>query len=99
MEYVEALSVPAITAIVYAAITAIKEIFAEREEIKKYIPLIAMAAGMIISAFSYIYAPEFLNASDMISALITGAASGLAATGTNQIVKQLFEKKNDGKKE
>lgn len=81
MESIGALSVPAITAIVYAAITAIKEICSENDRIKKYIPLIAMAAGMIIAAFAHIYAPGFLNASDMISALITGAASGLAADG------------------
>lgn len=99
MECMEVFSVPTLTALVYAVITAIKEISANDERIKKYIPLIALAVGMIIAGIAHVYEPEFLNATDMVSALITGAASGLAATGSNQIVKQLFGNKNEDKKE
>ena len=37
-----------------------------------------------------------VNAENVYEALIVGFVSGAGSTGTNQIIKQLFQKKNGG---
>lgn len=55
----------------------------------KWIPVICGVAGMLFGiAALYIGMPDF-PASDPITAAAVGAASGLAATGVDQAVKQL----------
>ena len=54
----------------------------------KWIPVIVGACGGIIGAIAlYIHMPDF-PVTDIISAIAVGIASGLAATGVNQIAKQ-----------
>lgn len=58
----------------------------------KWIPVIVGAFGLIVGvAAFYIGTPEF-PANDPITAAAVGVASGLAATGINQAVKQLSSK-------
>lgn len=55
----------------------------------KWIPVICGIAGGVIGIIALIiHMPDF-PASDPINALWVGIASGLAATGINQIFKQL----------
>lgn len=54
----------------------------------KYLPIIAGSAGGILGIIGMYIIPEF-PASDIYSALAVGIVSGLAATGANQIYKQL----------
>ena len=55
----------------------------------KWIPCICGAVGLVIGLLClYFGVPEF-PATDPITAAAVGIVSGLAATGTNQIVKQL----------
>lgn len=46
-----------------------------------------LGAGLGVIAFYAI--PEIIAAENIFSAILIGAASGLAATGTHQIFKQL----------
>lgn len=55
----------------------------------KWIPIVCGITGLIVGIVAlYIGMPDF-PASDPITAAAVGTASGLAATGANQIGKQL----------
>lgn len=55
----------------------------------KYIPIICGVSGAILGVVGYvIHMPDF-PAQDIITAIAVGIVSGLAATGADQIYKQL----------
>lgn len=55
----------------------------------KYIPVICGVCGAILGTIAYfIGIPEFIG-NDIFTAIARGIVSGLAATGANQIYKQL----------
>lgn len=63
----------------------------------KFIPLLCMGLGMILGILAYFLVPDF-PANDWLTAIAIGIASGWAATGAHQSVKQLWdaaEKKED----
>lgn len=57
----------------------------------KWIPIICAASGLVMGVAGMFIMPEF-PATDYISAAAVGIASGLAATGFNQVIKQLSNK-------
>jgi len=58
----------------------------------KYIPVIAGALGAILGVVGFLtHMPDF-PAEDILTAIAVGIVSGLAATGANQIGKQLAKK-------
>ena len=59
-----------------------------------WLPVIAGAVGGVLGVVACFIVPEF-PAHDILSALATGIVSGLAATGCNQVYKQLVEKKEE----
>ncbi len=62
----------------------------------KWIPVICGAFGGILGIIAlYLGVPDF-PASDPITAAAVGAASGFAATGINQAVRQLGKDKDGG---
>ena len=64
------------------------------EKFKRFIPLIACALGAIIGTVCFYCVPGVLEATNILVAIVIGAASGLSATGTNQAVLQLTKGKN-----
>lgn len=97
-QYLNLISVPAIAAIVYWVINIIKHAVGENEKFKKFIPLIAAALGILCGIICYYAAPSIIPAPNIVVAIVIGGASGLTATGTNQIIKQLGKKdETDGK--
>lgn len=60
----------------------------------KWIPVCCGAAGAILGILAYVIKmPEMLEvAHDPITAVAVGIASGFAATGVNQVYKQLSRK-------
>ena len=56
----------------------------------KWIPSICGIVGGVLGVAGMYVMPEF-PVNDVISAVAVGIISGLAATGTNQMVKQLKE--------
>lgn len=55
----------------------------------KYIPIACGVAGAILGALAlFAHVPEF-PATDYLTAVAVGIVSGLAATGANQVTKQL----------
>lgn len=89
------ITVPVITSIVYAIIDIIKKATNNNEKFLKFIPLVAAILGVVSGIIGFYFVPGVLDTSNIVVAIVIGAASGLAATGTNQVVKQLTNKDKD----
>ena len=78
-------SVACITVICYLAALAIKQ----TPLANKWLPSICGALGGLLGvAAMYINVPDF-PATDPLTALAVGIVSGLAATGADQVIKQI----------
>ena len=77
-------SVAAITVICYLVGAGVKVTPLD----SKYIPVIVGVAGGVLGVVGYYFMPDF-PATDIITAVAVGIVSGLAATGVDQVVKQL----------
>lgn len=82
----EIASVAAITVICYLVAQGIKATPLD----SKWLPVICGIAGGALGAAGLYVMPDY-PASDIVSAIAVGVVSGLAATGANQIYKQLKE--------
>lgn len=89
MEYLSLISVPAIATAVYLLIEVLKKAVNNNEKVLRFVPLIALGLGAIGGVICYYFIPSTIPANNVVVAIIIGAASGLSATGTNQIIKQL----------
>lgn len=98
MDYLSLISVPAIVAAVYAIIEILKKATKNSEKLSHFYPLIASIVGAVSGLICYYFIPTIIAAPNVVVALIIGAASGLAATGTNQTFKQITEAFEDKKK-
>lgn len=57
----------------------------------KWIPIICGVAGAVLGVIGMLIMPDF-PATDYLTAVAVGIVSGLAATGVNQVYKQLTTK-------
>lgn len=96
MDFMEIVSVPVITTIVYAALALYKYAVNGKESLIRLIPVFAVLLGVILGIVAFYAVNEIIPADNVLTAILIGGASGLAATGTNQIFKQLNK---DNKKE
>ena len=83
-------SVAAITVIAYVMGLLVK---ASRLN-DKWIPILCGVTGGILGVVSLYVMPDF-PAGDVINALAVGIVSGLAATGADQVMKQMGKKEQD----
>lgn len=95
MGTIELLTVPIIVSIVYGAIELLKKAANNNENTMRFIPLVAAVLGAAIGIAAFFTAPEIMPASNAFVATLMGGASGLAATGTNQVFKQLTKKDDE----
>ncbi len=86
--------VAAITVICYLAAQGIKATPID----SKWLPVICGMLGGILGVAAMFLMPDY-PATDGITAAAVGVVSGLAATGANQIYKQLSGGKQDGSSE
>jgi hypothetical protein len=101
MEYLQILSVPAIATIVYWVVNLIKYATKENETFKRFIPLVSAGLGAVLGLACFYAIPNIIAAPNVLVAILSGGASGLSATGCNQVLKQLTkstEENDDGKK-
>ncbi len=84
MEYTNIASVAAITVICYLMAMGVKATKLDN----KYIPVICGVMGGILGIVGMFVIPQY-PAGDVLNAAAVGIVSGLAATGANQVYKQL----------
>lgn len=89
MDVLEIASIPVIIVVVYLILEVYKSIIKGNEKAKNFIPLIAAVLGGALGVLLYFVFPTIINTDNVINAIVTGVVSGLGATGTNQVVKQL----------
>ena len=77
-------SVAGITVICYLAATAIKQ----TPLANKWLPTICGVLGGVLGVIGMNIIPDY-PAGDLITAIAVGIVSGLAATGADQVLKQL----------
>lgn len=82
------ITVGAITVIVYLIALIVKSVSTD-EKLDRMIPAICGASGLVIGLLIFFTIPGFMPVTNWAEAAATGIASGLAATGLNQIYKQL----------
>lgn len=86
-------SVPVIMTVVYGFVSIYKDLVNGKAEIcMKLIPLIACLLGIGLGVLGFYLAPGVIPAEDLLTAIMIGAASGLGATGANQVFKQFLKK-------
>ena len=93
-QYLELVSVPAIAAIAYWVIALVKSAV-QNEKFNRFIPLLAAALGILLGVIAFYAVPGIIPADNVFAAILIGGASGLTATGTDQIIKQLSKKKDE----
>lgn len=79
-------SVAAITVICYLIAQGIKATSIDN----KWLPVICGASGGVLGVIGLFVMPDFPSG-DIITAIAIGIVSGLAATGANQIYKQVIK--------
>lgn len=79
-------SVAGITVICYLAAMAVKA----TEVDNKWLPVICGVVGAVLGVMGMYYMPGY-PATDIITAIAIGIVSGLAATGADQVYKQLMK--------
>ena len=87
--YNEITIIPALAAIVYTIIDITKTALGGDDKFKRFIPLIACTLGAVCGVVAFYCVPGVMETENLLVASILGASSGLSATGTNQIAKQL----------
>ena len=85
----EITTIPALAAIVYTIIDIAKTALGGDERSKRFIPLVACVLGAGCGVVAFYCVPGVMETENLLVALVLGAASGLSATGANQIGKQL----------
>ena len=80
--------IPVIGAVCYVVIELIKLIAGGSERMKNLYPLISTCLGAVLAVIFY-YAEPGAISSSFPEAVLIGMASGLSATGSDQIVKRL----------
>lgn len=85
----EIATIPALAAIVYTIIDITKTAMGGDEKFRRFIPLVACVLGAACGVVAFYCVPGVMETENLLVAIVLGAASGLSATGTNQVAKQL----------
>ena len=67
-----------------------------KKDIKRYIPMFSIIFGIVLGIIGF-YIPTVEMGNNIVEAIFIGIAAGSAATGVNQIGKQLYKKDINGK--
>lgn len=88
----EIITIPIITAITYTIIEIIKYATNNAAILSRFIPLIACALGITCGLIAFFFVPGVMIANNVFIAIVVGGASGLAATGVYENIKNLIVK-------
>lgn len=88
------IGIPIIIIICYMIGEIYKVVFKKNTKAYKLIPILVAFIGGLLGVIIYLTAPEvILNIENVYNAILVGIISGFSATGTNQIIKQIFKNK------
>lgn len=86
----EVVSIPVIVSIVYLVMAIYKKLVENKATIwTSLIPMWAAILGAALGVLAFYVVPEIVPAENVLVAIFIGMSSGLAATGTNQVFKQI----------
>lgn len=88
----EIICVPVIVSLVFGLMEVYKVLIAKaknKETLIRIIPIIACVIGIAFGIIFYYVCPSIVAATNIWTTILIGGASGLSATGCNQIFKQL----------
>lgn len=88
-EFLNAVSIPAIASVVYWVVNLMKYTTKNNEKLKTFIPLISAVLGVVCAVVAFFAIPDIVPTDNIFVAVVLGGASGLSATGFNQIIKQV----------
>ena len=91
----EIATIPALAAIVYTLIDVTKTALGGDEKFRRFIPLVALVLGALCGVVAFYCVPGVMGTENLLVAVVVGAFSGLSATGTNQVAKQLTKPKKE----
>ncbi len=87
---IEIICVPVIVALVFVIMEIYKKFIAKENKILiAIIPIIGAVLGIVFGIVCFYAIPSIIPATNVLTAILIGGASGLSATGCNQIFKQL----------
>lgn len=95
----EILSVPVIAMMVFGLIELIKLPLKSVPNFTNFIPLVSGLLGGILGLTAYFVAPAIIPSSNVFHAILVGGLSGLSATGSHQLVKQIKKISNTNEEE
>lgn len=85
-------SVPIIVVCCYIVGEIYKVLFRNKQEAYKLIPILVAVIGGLLGVLIYFTTPQMMfNATNPWIALGIGIISGFSATGTNQVIKQIYK--------
>ena len=88
------IGIPVIIIICYMVAEIYKVVFKKNTKTYKLIPILVAFLGGVLGVIIYFTSSEvLLNVENVYNAILVGTTSGFSATGTNQIIKQIFIKK------
>lgn len=80
-----------IMVIVYFFVYLIRKFITKTDKQRRFLPIIAACIGIIVSLSIYLFWPSISTSINGLNAFASGAISGTAATGSNQIYKQMMK--------
>lgn len=85
----ESFITPGLVILFYIFAEIAKRTFLKTDKKRKLIPLICTSIGAILGIILFYLAPETLGVTGIFDSIAICAISGLAATGCNQLYKQI----------
>ena len=82
-------SVPVIVLICYLMAETIKVLFHKNSKIRELLPIISAFIGCVLAIIIFVFVPDLRLFNNILDAIVVGIISGLGATGSNQIFKQI----------
>ena len=92
MNMIEVFSIPVIVGLCYGFIEVLKKTLGTDGKIKNAYPLISGMLGTALGVFAYLVEPEIIVSDSLLGAALAGMASGLSATGSNEIIQRMKSK-------
>lgn len=93
MQYI---GIPSIIIICYLIGEISKLLILKKKKNYKYIPIIVGISGGILGLISYYISPDIvLNVKEPIIAIALGIVSGLASTGSHEMINKIIKQKEE----